>query len=183
MSFRPVVFVWNAREGVMRVAARFGNVARAQFRDGEEYPLYVREHRSSKSHAFFFASVKNAHDNLSAENTEILQTPEHLRKWALIVSGWYDETLVDAGEGKYGRRRAIQMAGFARKLDDFAEIKVIKHGENWFLRVRVAKSQSLSSMDKEEFKKSSRDVLDVLSGTIEVRRADLEKIGRESVED
>lgn len=180
MSFRPVAFTWDEKAEVMRLAPRFRRVAREQFRDSEEYPMEVREHRSSKSHAFMFASINDAWDHLSDANKEILQTPEHLRKWALINVGWYDETLIDAGENEPGRKRAMQMAVFARRLDDFAEIKVIKHEGSWFLRIREAKSQSRASMNKEDFEKSKRDVLDMLAGQIDVTRKQLEDAGKRS---
>ena len=178
MSFRPVEFTWDEKAEVMRLAPRFRRVAREQYRDGEAYPLEVREHRSSRSHAFMFASISDAWDHLSEANKEIIKTPEHLRKWSLINSGWYTETLIDAGENEPGRQRAMKMAAFSRKLDDYAEIKVIKHDGVWFLRIREAKSQSRASMGKEDFEKSKRDVLDVLAGTIDVTRKQLEDAGK-----
>ena len=178
MSFRPCAFTWDAAADVMRLAPRYRRVAHEQYRDGEEYPLEVREHRSSKSHAFMFASISDAWDHLSDANKEVLKTPEHLRKWALITAGWYEETLVDAGEGEGGRKRAMRMAVFARRFDDYAEIKVIKHEGSWLLRMREAKSQSRASMGKEDFEKSKRDVLDVLAGQIDVTRKQLEDAGK-----
>ena len=86
--------------------------------------------------------------------------------------------MIDAGENEPGRQRAMKMAAFSRKLDDYAEIKVIKHDGVWFLRIREAKSQSRASMGKEDFEKSKRDVLDVLAGTIDVTRKQLEDAGK-----
>lgn len=177
MSFRTVLFKWDAREGVMRVAPRFGNVARAQFVDGEEYPLEVREQRSSKSHAFYFASVNAAWKNLRGQTAEILSTPNHLRGWALVQAGWHDQHIVEAPS----KDDAMRMAVFARALardEGYVEIKVIQHEGQWYVRSRTPKSQSRASMNKDEFQQSSRDVLDILSGTIEVTRKTLEREGR-----
>lgn len=177
MSFRTVLFKWDARQGVMRVEPRFGNVARAQFVDGESYPLEVREQRSSKAHSFYFASVNAAWKNLRGETAEILSTPNHLRGWALVVAGWHDQHIVEAPS----KDDAMRMAVFARALaknEGYVEIAVIKHDGRWFVRSRTPKSQSRSAMNKEEFQQSSRDVLDVLGGTIEVTRRQLEREGR-----
>jgi len=177
MSFRPVLATWDSKEGALRVLPRFRNVAGAQFSDGEEYPIEVREHRSSKSHAFFFTSVNAAWRNLRGETAEILSTPNHLRGWALVQSGWHDQHIVEAPS----KDDAMKMAMFARALardEGYVEIKVIKHDGQWFVRSRTPRSQSRASMNKEEFQKSSRDVLDVLSGAIEVTRKQLEREGR-----
>lgn len=173
-------FQWDATAQAMKLLPRFRRIAADQFEDGHEYPLEVRESRSSRSHAYFFAAVSEAHANLNEEATAALKTPTHLRRWALITAGWYDETLIDAGEGELGKQRAMQMAAMARRLDDYAEIKVIHQGEFWFLRVRTAKSQSLSAMGKDEFEKSKRDVLDILAGQINVTRKELERAGKVS---
>lgn len=172
MTFRIVYFQWDEKMQVMRPLARFHNQL-SQYVDGEMYPLEVREQRSSKAHAFYFASVNSAWKNLRGQTAEILSTPEHLRKWALIMAGWYDQTIVPASS----RDGAMKMAAWARLKDDHAEITIIKHDGEWYLRIREAKSQSRASMNKNDFTQSSRDVLDILAGTIEVTRKTLEREG------
>ena len=177
MSFRTVVTVWDAQRGVLRVADRFMRVAQEQFRDGEEYPIDVNEKRSSKAHAFYFASVNAAWKNLRGETAEILSTPTHLRGWALIQAGYHHQNIVESPD----RDTAIRMAVFARKLatkEGYVEIKVIQHDGKWYVRTREPKSQSRASMKADEFKESSRAVLDILSGAIEVTRRQLEREGR-----
>lgn len=161
----------------MMVAPRFGNVARAQFNDGEEYVLEVREQRSSKSHGHYFASVKAAWENLTGETLEHLSTPDVLRGWCLVQSGWYDQHIVLAAS----KEDAMRMAMFARSLaksEGYVEIVVVKVDGEWFVRSREPRSQSRASMNKEDFEKSKRDVLDILSGTISVTRKSLEREGR-----
>lgn len=179
----PVAAIWNDETATFTVARRFQRRAREQFQNGQEYYLEERIARSGASHAQYMASVGEAHANLSDENKEVLKTPEHLRKWALITAGYYDETLVEGGDGEAGKLAAMRMAVLARKFDDFAEVKVVRlPGDDdelkWFMRLRIAKSQSFSAMNKEQFEKSKRDVLDILAGAIEVRRRDLEQAGR-----
>jgi len=175
MTFRPVLCTWRAASRAFELVPRFANVALAQFQDGEEYPLEVREQRSSKEHAHYFASVNSAWEHLDEETLQALKTPEHLRKWALIATGWYEETQI----GELTKRDATRMAVAARKLDEYAEIRVRRGlGDTWSLVIRTAKSQSRSAMAKEDFRASKRDVLDVLSGHIHVTRKQLEDIGK-----
>lgn len=177
MSFRTVAFTWDSDAEVMRLAPRFRRVAREQFRHGEEYPLEVREERSSKAHAFFFASVNAAWKNLRGETAEILTTPTHLRGWALIQAGYHHQQIVEAPS----KNAAMKMAMFARALarkEGYVEIKIVKHDGQWFIRSREPKSMSLANMKADEFKAASRDVLDILAGTIEVTRKSLEREGK-----
>ncbi|MDE2103562.1 MAG: hypothetical protein KGL39_40355 [Patescibacteria group bacterium] len=177
MSFRTVVCAWDAEAGALRVEPRFLRVAREQFRAGEEYPVTVNEKRSSKAHAFYFASVNAAWKNLRGETAEILSSPTHLRGWALIQAGYHHQHIVEAPD----KDSAMRMAMFARALarnEGYVEIKVIKHDGKWYVRSREPESQSRASMDAERFKESSRAVLDILSGAIEVTRKSLEREGR-----
>lgn len=154
----------------MKLAPRFANVALAQFEDGHEYPLEVREHRSSKSHAFFFASVNSAWQNLDEEALKRYPTSDHLRKWALIKAGFYDETNIVFETSQ----DAVRGASMARKLDQFAVVTVKEN----VVRIFTAQSQSLINADKERFKEQSAAVLEILSGKIGVSQKALEREGR-----
>lgn len=188
MTFRPCLFVWSKAERTMRLVPRFARVADAQFRDGEEYPLEVKEQRSSKDHNHYFASVKNAFDHVDhAETLELLSTPNKLRQWALIKTGWCDVTVF----GPLPKRSAIASARTAaanfRAQDDYVEITMrpahdeeTGEVEGWAVVIKTAKSQSRASMDKEDFRKSKTDVLEVLAGHIEVKRRDLERSARDT---
>ena len=181
MTFRPCVFIWDRDARVMRLAPRFANVALAQYQDGEEYSLEVREHRSSKQHAHYFASVGDAWSNLNEKSKEVLKTTDDLRGWALIQTGWCDQTVLPCPD----KETAIKWAVFARKLasaEGYCEIAAAAHDGKWYLRIRTPRSQSRASMNKEEFTKSSRDVLDVLAGTIDVTRKQLEDAGKRSAD-
>src|SRR5213075_1352363 len=58
---------------------------------GQRYHLEHREERSSQSHAHYFACINEAWQNLSPALAERFSSPEHLRKFALIKSGYRDE--------------------------------------------------------------------------------------------
>ena len=188
MTFRPVLMTWRASDRTMVLVPRFARVAMAQFKDGEEYPLEVKEQRSSQEHNHMFAAIKNAFDHITdAETLEVLSTPNKLRQWALIQTGWCDVTVF----GPLPNRSAINSARTAatnfRNKDDYVEISVRQaHDEEtgeingWAVVIKTAKSQSRASMDKEDFRKSKADVLDVLAGHIEVKRRDLERSAKDT---
>lgn len=166
---------------------RYARVAAAQFRDGEDYPLEVKEQRSSAEHKHYFAVINNAFDNISdAETLELLSTPNKLRQWALIQSGWCDVTVF----GPLPKKAAINAARTAainfRSKDDYVEITMrSSHDEEtgeingYAVVIKTAKSQSRASMDKEDFRKSKTDVLDLLAGQIQVKRRDLERSAKD----
>lgn len=177
MAFRTVTFTWDATRRVMVPLDRFSNIAASQFNDGEEYNLEIREHRSSKSHAHYFACINEAWKNLRGETAQILFNPNILRGWALVQAGYCDQQIVHAPD----KDSAIKMAVFARKLagdEGYAEIKIKKIDGEWYVQSRLPRSQSRAAMNKEEFQASKTAVLDILAGTIEVTRKTLETEGR-----
>lgn len=169
MSFLPVSFEWTLvdivdddgivkRRHVMMPLARYGNVAAKQFRDGERYDLSVLEARSAKSHRFYFVSIKNAFDSLPEKIAPRFPSKEHLRKWALVQVGLFDEREFDCDTQINARR----LANFIRLEDEYASITV--HGKK--VIVRRAKSQAGNAMTKEEFQASSKAVLELLDALI-----------------
>ena len=155
-------------------------MADRQFKKGERYVLVPYDEVSQKERGFYFASINEAWGNLSGERpapdtpspAERFKSPNHLRKWALIESGWCREnfTVCDS------QTRATQLAAFIYNMDDTATVMV----EDRVVRVWIARSQRVApdAMSVEEWRKSKQDVLDILSGTIGVSRKALEKQGR-----
>ena len=69
----------------------------AQYDVGEIYPVTVAEVRSEANHNHEFAFIRTAWKNLPEGLSELYPTAEHLRKRALIDTGFYDEQIIDAG--------------------------------------------------------------------------------------
>lgn len=152
----PLDYLWDG-EGMM-VLSRHQNAADQQFTIGQRYRLEVFEERSINSHNHQFAAIAETWSNLPDELAARYPTPEHLRKAALIATGWCDtHTLVCASKAE-----AIRVAAFMRPSDEFA---VIVAKEATVTRY-VAKSQSLRAMGKDDFTKSKSDVLDYVSALI-----------------
>lgn len=170
MPLRPLPFEWNGE--AMIPSERFRALAKRQFVKGRSYVLEPHDPVTHKERGFYFASIKEAHDNLSPEAVANYPTPEDLRKWALIKAGWRHEnfTVCESAD------QAAMLAAFLRKLPGH---KIIDLRDN-VVRLYLARSQKIGDPDdgymtQEEWKKSKQDVLDVLSQTIGVTRRELEK--------
>lgn len=153
----PILSIWDG-EAFIPISPAWGKRADGHYVVGERYYIAPIEDRSGRSHRHYFAAVAEVWKNLPDEYAERFQTAEHLRKWALIKTGWRDErTVVCAGKAE-----AQRVAAFTKPIDDFAVVvardAVVVH---W-----TAKSQSARAMGKQDFQKSKDDVLGVLAEMI-----------------
>jgi hypothetical protein len=185
--FMPVNFVWREvqivddngvihRRKVMEPNPRYDNVVKRQFSDGEEYTLVIAEARSRKSHNAYFAQINDAFENLPETLAARWPTSEHLRKWILIETGWFEEKEFEF-EGVNAGRDARRLGTFIRTEDDFARIFPVQTGaRQWKVIIRKAKSQAkLAMRSKQEFEASKSDVLGWLEHAIGVERGTLKR--------
>lgn len=127
---------------------------------GEQYYVEIRQERSVATHNHFFAAVAEAHSNLPEEAAERFATPDALRKYALIRTGYRDERSIVCNS----KAEAQRMAAFVRPMDEFAIVVAIEST----VTVWTAKSQSMKAMGKKEFAASKESVLDYIAGMIGV---------------
>lgn len=164
-DFKPVVFTWTD-DGVMKPLHHFTRTCDQQFAVGEEYRLVVESERSMASHKRYFACLNEAWRNLPHSVAPHFPSAEKLRKWVLIKCNYANaqrmvcETAVDAA-------RVAQLIG--RMNDD----SIVVRTRN-VITIYTAKSQSVRSMNKQEFLESSNAVLDYVAAMISTSRADLE---------
>lgn len=152
-------FTWN---GEAMIPAR-PKVADKEFVIGQRYWLEEVSDRSWISHRHEFAFVGEGWKNLPETVMEMFPTPEHLRKAALIATGWRRETIIDAGN----KTAALRVAAYARGEDEFAQ--VITRGPT--VIVRKARSQRMHGqdrMEKKEFQESKEAILGWISELIGV---------------
>lgn len=90
-----------------------------------------------------------------------------LRKRALIETGFYDQTVIDAGTNA----AALRVAQYARGEDEYAVVSV----RGPLVVVRKAKSQSRRAMDKAEWQASKTAVLEHVAALLDVDPATLER--------
>lgn len=145
----PLVFQWNG-EGMVPLK-RFHNIANAEFVVGEFYRCEVVEERSLISHRHFFASVHEYWLNLPEHLAHQFPTDEHLRKFALIKSGYADQRqIVCASKAEAQRLRA-----FVAPMDSYAVVTA----QEAVVTVWTAQSQAMKAMGRKLFQKSKDDVL------------------------
>lgn len=134
------------------------------FGEGEIVAFERHEPISDRSRGHYFACIKAAWDNIP-ERDERFPTPEALRKWALIRSGWChkSEIVLDSPE------QAALVASFTGN----AEGVIVVVRENIVVKY-TAKSQSAQEMGNKDFQKSKSDVLDTIAELIAVKRKRLE---------
>lgn len=143
-------FTWN---GEAMVPAQ-PKLADKTYVIGQQYWLEEASERSWISHRQEFAFVRDAWDNLPYALVDKFPTPEHLRKAALIATGWFNETVLNAKS----QREAFRFAAYARGEDEFAHVRI---GGSTVV-VRKAKSQRMRGpgrMNKPDFQASKDDIL------------------------
>lgn len=156
----PALILYRWTGEVMEPLPRFHNTVNDEFTVGEVYRMEAVEERSMVSHRHFFACVHDAWLNLPDAIATEFPTAEHLRKHALIMTGFRDERKFAASSVKEARA----IAAFIRPRDDYAVISV--NGNvviEW-----TAKSQSVKAMGKASFQDSKDKVLSFLADLLGV---------------
>lgn len=183
MKILPVRFLWtemnvvnddgtHSRVRCMVPDPIYRGVAHKQYTLGDRYPLSIVEVRSRASHDHYHACIQEAFLNLPENISARFPSPDHLRRWVLIETGWYDEKEFEFDNEKDARR----LGTFIRTEDDYARINIAKVADKKFkVIVRRAKSQSYAAMEKKAFTDSKQAVLDYLETMIDVSRGTLKK--------
>lgn len=162
-SLYPLHFQWSG-DAMVPLNPR---AADRQYVIGETYYLDHREDRSAASHAHYFAALNEAFQNLPDDVAERLPTVEHMRKYALVMTGFRDERSLIASSAAEARR----LAAFIKPMDDFAVVSV----SGAAVVVLTAKSQSMRAMGKAEFQRSKDLVLEFVASLIGVSRPELDR--------
>jgi len=154
-----MAFVWN---GTAMIPAK-PKLADKEYAIGQRYWLEQVSERNWASHQQQFAWIAEAHNNLPESMGEMFPTSEHLRKAALIATGWFRETVVDCGS----RAAAARVAAYARGEDEFARV-VVRGSTVTVQKARSQRMHGLDRMDKAEFQKAKDDILGWISNLIGV---------------
>ena len=153
-SAPPLDFAWNGSEMI----PRHPKLADRYFVVGQTYRLEPREDRSSRSHAHYFAALHEAWLNLPAEWTERFPSEDHLRKYALIKTGFCDQRTFVCSSKAEARR----LLPFIAQMDQYAVVTV----SETVVTVYTARSQSMRAMGKKPFGESKEAVLDYVASLI-----------------
>lgn len=157
----PIAVIWNGE--AFEPANRFwSRKCDERFVVGQSYTMDEVHQRSQASHGHYFAVLHELWQSLPEHLTERWPTEEHLRKYALIKTGYHTMTQhVCETKAEAMRLRAI--------LKDEDEYRIVL-AEGTIVSVYRAKSQDLRSMDKKQFLASKQDVLDWCADLIGVDR-------------
>ena len=153
--------------GRMVPLGRFRREADATFDEGNIYHLAEVKGRSAASHSHYFACLHDAWLSLPEELALRFPTEEHMRKWALIRTGYTKRVDIACGT----LAAAARVAAFIRSDDQYCVASVAgTSATKW-----TALSQSNAAMGGEEFQKSKSDVLDFLEDLLHVPKGTLMK--------
>lgn len=151
MTDRPVQLVWQG-DGFKPANSYWAGICDKRFVVGQRYAVAEYHERSQASHSHFFACVRDYWQNLPEGEAENHPTPEHLRKRALIATGFYDERILVVSDAEEAKR----VVAFIRPIDEFSLVSV--NGN--IVVERKPQSQSYRAMGKKRFKESKDAVLD-----------------------
>ena len=120
----------------------------------------VEEPRSSASHRHEFAWLREAFKSLPEKYAmePWAQSPEHLRKYSLIRTGFCTTETLAAGTNA----AALRMAAFIRAREEYTLTSV----EGSTVHVFSAESQSTRAMGKERFQASKTAIMEFIAGLI-----------------
>lgn len=130
---------------------------------GKRYRMVEEPERSQESHRHYFASLAEMFDSLPEKYADEpwAQSSEHLRRYALIKTGFHLATEYVCGSEAEAKRWAANL----RPLDEYAI--VVRRGA--VVTRYTAKSQSYRAMpEKGEFQRSKQAVLDFVADLIEL---------------
>jgi len=162
----PLKFTWDG-EAMVPASAFLARRADQQYTVGESYMLAEEKQRSTATHNHEFAFVAEAWASLPERYADEAwaQSAEHLRKYALIKTGFCDTQTYACGS----RAEAERWAANLRPLDEYS-IVVVKGST--VVRF-TAKSQKRKAMGAAEFQASKQAILEYIAGLIEVAPAAL----------
>jgi hypothetical protein len=173
---QPVPFVWDAEAGVLRPDPKYLLLCRNRMQDGRRYVMEAVEvdDVSPRERGRYHAIIRRAHDQLTPEQTARYPTVSDMRHRALINTGWYVDSYLEAAN-----EQAAQAIG-VWALKDRANDGVVVTVSGNAVRVRAPRSQKVGDpeeghMTKEEYRRSCEDVLEYLAGVLGITRAELER--------
>lgn len=164
MSAPPILMTWEG--DAMRPLPRFAGLADEQFVIGATYRMAEIEERSEVSHNHQFAWLKPAWQSIPDALKADYPSPEHLRKRALIATGWCSVQDYPCGSRAEAARWAVNLK---READEYT---VVIPSES-VVRVYKARSQARGAMDRADFQASKTAIIEWISGLIEVAPATL----------
>lgn len=152
----PLPCTWDGEAFVP--LPRFAKLADRHYVVGEVLPMVPCQDRSEASHRHFFAAVHDAWANLPEPWSSLFLTSEHLRRYALVKSGYANRMDIACAS----KAEAVRVVAGLRKLDEYAVVEV----SDSVVTIWTAHSQSYRAMGKKTFQESKDAVLSFCASLI-----------------
>jgi len=165
---KPILFMWDG-EALTPANAYQAREADLELVCGQRYRMVEYQDRSRESHNHQFAFVKSALDSLPEDCQAALwaQSPDHLRKYALIRCRFCNVESILVGSNA----AALRVAAWLRAIDGFSLVTV----EGGSVTRLTAQSQSVKAMGGKRFQESKQAILEFLADLIGVTPEELAK--------
>lgn len=158
-STPPPIMVTYLGQGRFKTPSdHWAHLADRHYGEGETVRLVPYEMRSAATHNHYFAVLADAHANLPDELAVQFPTPEHLRAYALIRTGYCTSHTLTLDTPEEARK----VAGFMKPHDEFGVVSV----KGCVVTKFTAQSQSHKAMNKQTFAESKEKVLAFLAEMI-----------------
>lgn len=145
--------------------------AREAMSEGDVVLVEIDHPRTMQTHKHEFAVIRDAFHHLpeTLQGMPWAQTPETLRKHALIVTGYCHTSAVDCGSKAAAERVAAILQAQATAAHGYAIVQL----RGPVVTLFTPESQSFRAMGKTRFQESKTAVLDWIAGQIGVRPEEL----------
>jgi hypothetical protein len=169
MSDQPILMRWTG-EAMEPVSSFWASRADRQWVVGETYPMVKHQDRSQATHNHEFAAIADLWASLPERYRDEpwAQSPEHLRKFALIMCRYCDTQTYPCNS----RAEAERWAKNLRPLDEYSVVKV----EGTTVYRFTAQSQAKRAMGAKLFGESKRAILEYIEDLIGADRGSSEDV-------
>ena len=134
---------------------------------GEVHGWQIAEHRSKASHDHFFAIINEAWRNLPEDMADDFPSPEHLRKWALIKSGFCSETRIACANNN----EAMTLATKAKAMDKYSIVAI----DGKAVTIWTADSQRRDAMGRQAFQEAKERAIHIISNLLGIDATSLKE--------
>ena len=168
---KEIPAIWNGMAFVPD-----GNSARdaacRSYRMGQPVTLFVMQERTERTHNHQFAWLDDAVENMPErfDGEPWAASAEHLRKYALISTGFFNVKSIATD----GQAEAERWAAVMQSLDPFSVVAI--RGD--VVHLFTAQSQSMKAMGKERFQRSKTAILNFVANIIGTTPEELARKGR-----
>jgi hypothetical protein len=163
----PFLAIWDGEN--FEPVRQHRKLVEAEHTTGRLYRLAEAYDRSMASHRGYFAEITDRWASLPEQYDGEWPSPDHLRKWALIKTGFCHITTTPCKS----RAEAERIAAHIRRRDTYAVVWIRDN----VVHDAVAKSQSMTGMNRAEFQESKTKVLQYLSELMGIPEQKLAETG------